>query len=1159
MKGKIGEALAHGLPVVTTSVGSEGMELARVAAAADTPEAFAAAVVELYRDDAEWSRVSAAGRELVQVRWSSETVARALDDLIRDQHALQVDDELTSIVILAHGALDQTRACLQSIERSTPEPHELILVDNGSKDGTREFFREYAETRSHVTVVANQSNRGFAAGNNQGLALARGGTICLLNNDTVVTPGWLERMRAVLEREPQVGLVGPVTNRISGPQQIATSYEDDAGILAAATERAASYSGKAAPFDHLVGFCLLLRRDVVDRIGGLDERFGHGNFEDDDFSVRAGAEGFEGRIALDAFVHHEGSKTFETAAVDYQQQYLRNWGLFKTKWSMPADAMPELGFAPSPEAIATTCRWEPLTPVGWSHARVGMRRWEETFSRRAMSQGASAVARGSADELREAFAEAGAWADPHRRYQMRVRLTEVVLDTQSTGDSWLKLFAATAGCLLDALEDAPAEPLLLLYTGVLLYELGDHRGAEALFRAVKRLEPENQHVDRNLRAVRQAKKSQIRLHPAVAREVNELSPRAVKIANAADPAQGMRVSLCMIVKDEEEMLPGCLEPVYQHVDELIVVDTGSSDRTVEIAESFGAKVMHFPWNGSFADARNVGLDAATGDWILYLDADEHVLPEDGPKIRELLGRTWREAFHLVETNYTGNDETGGAVTHLALRLFRNRPEYRFEGRIHEQKTQRMPTYLPERFETAPVRMVHYGYLKGRIVERGKSRRNIDLLERDAQEQPNPFTFYNLGSEYGRLGDVERARDYFERSWSLLGQSWSEVGYATSLVARLAGARRRTGDHTGVAEVAEAGLRVFPDHTDLVLELAGSAWDNGLLDEAERHARRCLEMGDAPAQYVATVGTGTFLALHLLAEVLAARGETAAAEELWRRSLAEYPNYGAAALPLAGAMLARGATPAEVEAIVPGDRPSAALMLATAFGEAGLAEAAERWFLRVLERQPDNGVARVGLVEALLSQCRYADAAAEAAHEPQDSPYAPMAANATLFAAAAGGDVATLAAALEAPRVGEAIAAFYRAWAAVLTGGDLAPVPLEATGTALTALEALLRVQDIDAYTVALQAFSAVELPARQRREVLARIYFRRGFLESAADEWIAAVQEQPDAAALVGLAQVAQAQGLHADALVFAEEAVALEPESREAHLLRERLLAIAA
>ena len=119
----------------------------------------------------------------------------------------------------------------------------------------------------------------------------------------------------------------------------------------------------------------------------------------------------------------------------------------------------------------------------------------------------------------------------------------------------------------------------------------------------------------------------------------------------------------------------------------MVVDTGSTDRTVEIAESFGARVVHFPWNGSFADARNVSIDAATGDWIMYLDADEHLEPGDARQLRELLGRTWREGFYLVETNYTGGEDAGAAVAHLALRVWRNRPEYRFSGRIHEQKTQ----------------------------------------------------------------------------------------------------------------------------------------------------------------------------------------------------------------------------------------------------------------------------------------------------------------------------------------------------------------------------------------------------------------------------------------------------------------------------------------
>jgi hypothetical protein len=222
-----------------------------------------------------------------------------------------------------------------------------------------------------------------------------------------------------------------------------------------------------------------------------------------------------------------------------------------------------------------------------------------------------------------------------------------------------------------------------------------------------------------------------------------LGKRARSVAAKARPAEGMTLSLIMIVKDEQEMLPGCLDAVKGVVDEMIVVDTGSSDDTVAIAERFGATVVHFPWNGSFADARNVSIDHATCDWVMYLDADEHLMPEDAPALRELIGRTWREAFYLVETNYTGGDDSGAAVTHHALRLWRRRPQYRFEGRIHEQKTHTMPTYLPERFETSTIRMRHYGYLRSRITAKDKSRRNIELLEIEARENPSPFNRYNL--------------------------------------------------------------------------------------------------------------------------------------------------------------------------------------------------------------------------------------------------------------------------------------------------------------------------------------------------------------------------------------------------------------------------------
>ena len=110
------------------------------------------------------------------------------------------------------------------------------------------------------------------------------------------------------------------------------------------------------------------------------------------------------------------------------------------------------------------------------------------------------------------------------------------------------------------------------------------------------------------------------------------------------------------------------------------------------------------------------------------------------------------AFYLVETNYTGGDESGNAVTHHALRVWRNRPAYRFEGRIHEQKSHTMPTYLAERFETSNVWIRHYGYLLSRIASKDKSRRNIELLEIEARENPSPFNDYNLGSEFLALNE-----------------------------------------------------------------------------------------------------------------------------------------------------------------------------------------------------------------------------------------------------------------------------------------------------------------------------------------------------------------------------------------------------------------------
>lgn len=775
-----------------------------------------------------------------------------------------------------------------------------------------------------------------------------------------------------------------------------------------------------------------------------------------------------------------------------------------------------------------------------------------------VAEGARACRDGSPAGLAAAFASIDGLDDPQRAYQARCRLVEAVLAAHAEGFAWAGLYATAAEALLGALEREPSEPVLANALGVLLYELLELPGARACFEAAARLDPELEHVRANLTELGRREQARARspLPKGLAARVRVLGSRAAKLARRASPATGLTLSLCMIVKDEEELLPGCLAAVRDAVDEIVVVDTGSSDATVEIAKRYGARIVRFPWNGSFADARNVSLQHATGDWILYLDADEHVFPEDAAELRGLLGRTWREGFYLVETNYTGGEESGHAVTHLALRLFRNRPAYRFEGRIHEQKTQTMPTYLPERFETTRIRLRHYGYLKHRLLTRDKSRRNVELLERERAESPGPFNSFNLGSEHMALGEWDEARRYFDEAWEQLRSidGWEGVPYAPLLASRVVRVRREAGDTDGARRAIAEGLATFTDHTDLVFEEALCARDDGDLEEAATLAERCLALGDAPARYAATVGSGSHLALTLLGDIRAAQGRPREAEALYRRSLGEHGDFVAPVLHLASLLIRREAEDTEVEAAVAdavAKRPSAMLLLATALYEGGRAEGAETWFRRVLARQPGNGVARIGLVESLLSQRRYGEAVDEARLESVGSPVRPLATLALLFGLAASGDAGGLTAELAGERAGElgrGDLELYRAWQALLTGGA-APRRLspDALGPLTTALEALLRVVELEAFERLVSLAEAAVPDPRERRELLARMYLRRGFLESAADEWIAVCLELPDPAALVGLAQVAVARGFDADALGFVEEALSLDPACAEA------------
>jgi GT2 family glycosyltransferase len=242
-----------------------------------------------------------------------------------------------SVVVVSHDNEALTRLCVESVLADADAlPFELVLVDNGSRDGSRAYLRTLARRFPHVALILNDENRGFAAAANQGLARARGELLVLLNNDAIVAPGWLGRL-AAHAAEPQVGLIGAVTNRIGNEAEVPVGYETYGGFLAEAAERARAHAGRSFELPMPAMFCLALRRDVHERLGPLDEGFGLGTLEDDDYAERARRAGYRLACAEDVLVHHFGEGSLGELFADgsHGELLAANRRRFERKWDMP--------------------------------------------------------------------------------------------------------------------------------------------------------------------------------------------------------------------------------------------------------------------------------------------------------------------------------------------------------------------------------------------------------------------------------------------------------------------------------------------------------------------------------------------------------------------------------------------------------------------------------------------------------------------------------------------------------------------------------------------------------------------------------------------------------------------------------------------------------
>jgi GT2 family glycosyltransferase len=238
-----------------------------------------------------------------------------------------------SIIIPAFNQVEYCRQCLHTLLDNTDGDYKLILVDNGSTDGVGELF----DSIPGAVVEHAPQNLGFAAGINLGLRHAEGHAL-LLNSDTLLPPGWLGRMVAALESDPAIGMVGPRSNCVSGSQLIeGLNFDQMDAINAYALQRAAEHHGELRDVARLVGFCLLIRDSVWQTLGGLDEQYGIGNYEDDDYCVRVLRAGHRLCVAEDSFVFHYGSRTFLGMGIHddaWRELLSLNEQTFAEKWQV---------------------------------------------------------------------------------------------------------------------------------------------------------------------------------------------------------------------------------------------------------------------------------------------------------------------------------------------------------------------------------------------------------------------------------------------------------------------------------------------------------------------------------------------------------------------------------------------------------------------------------------------------------------------------------------------------------------------------------------------------------------------------------------------------------------------------------------------------------
>jgi len=700
--------------------------------------------------------------------------------------------EKVSIVTVLFNEVEHTIRFVESLRKYTRE-YELIVIDNCSTDGTCGFLTELASKGEiPIRVYHNDTNLGYVKGINQGIRLAEFSLICIVNNDIVFSPGWLDKLRwglltgvkKVKTLTGPVGAVGPTADNVSGMQvvqlnPIPREWNDTTMRSVNAEVR----KGNLIETGFLVGFCMLIRREVFDSIGLFDEEnFSNGGFDDNDFCLRMLHAGWKMLIVGNCFLHHVGGATIRhfpelKRGTSSRFQFYKKWHNPNPTRVIAAYRVKDGGelFAKSlanvsefvdgivvfddnstdnTSAVARAC------PKVLEVKRTSRTTFDERMDRNdalelARMHGAEWILAIDSDEL----------FGPEMTYARMQNLTHPVNPQYlSFGFYWYNFWNSLTHYRTDGIWGQMRGSRLFKVLPNQRIVLGSTQGLHC--GNIPYFAPTNvmQTCIRIKHYGYVSPQQRLDKYKFYSNVDQDLRPELVGAENynhlIHDSDMHIRrwldtngISLAIMGKNEADDLTAVLEFMRYLVDEVIYLDTGSSDASLDVARALGARVFEKEWVDDFSEMRNYLISQSTQRWIFHMDPDERMSPVDAFKLRHVIDDTDTVAFFVPLINHHPD---GRQTMNENVRIFRNLPIMKYTGRVHETfdlALRQLRNQAPMRM--APFAINHFGYMK----PKPRVQEKLDLYERlnmaQYKESPgDPRPCLNLALQRLNDGNIE---------------------------------------------------------------------------------------------------------------------------------------------------------------------------------------------------------------------------------------------------------------------------------------------------------------------------------------------------------------------------------------------------------------------